>query len=359
MAERKQWMQSVSTDPCWRCYGVSAELKDRPFSGEAALPVIALREGHCKGECTVDWSQKRVVVTGGGGFLGTHMVQRLRAAGCEKPFVVRRRDYDLTHEEQVEKLFREHPADIVVHLAGLVGGNLHYAWKSGAEKLICAGAGCAYPEHAPLPLNEANYWDGFPQQTSFAYALAKRALHAQSMAYWNEYKFPAIVTLPGNIFGPHDNFDLDHAHVLPALVRKFVGASAVEHGKGEQIVVWGSGKAARDFVYAGDVAEGILRAAEVYDRAELVNLSCGREYSIREVVDTLVEITGFKGEIVWDTSKVEGQSHRMFDTGKAERELGFHARTSLQDGLRLTVEWYIKHEAQARNETSDPECNRG
>ena len=322
----------------------------------------------------VDWGKKRVLVTGGGGFLGTHVVKGLRAAGCKDLFVARRRDYDLSQEEQAAKLFREHPADIVVHLAGLVGGNapnqkwpaqffyqnlmmgtltLHYSWKSGAEKFICAGAGCAYPEHASLPLKEENYWDGFPQQTSFAYALAKRTLHAQSMAYWNEYRFPSIVTLPGNIYGPYDNFDLEHAHVLPALVRKFIEASAVDQGKGQAVAVWGSGKPARDFVYAGDVAEGMLRAVETYDQAELVNLSSGREYTIREVVESLVEITGFEGEITWDVSKAEGQSHRMFDTSKAERDLGFQARTSLREGLKLTVEWYREHGAGARNEPDD------
>ena len=292
-------------------------------------------------------------------------------AGCRNPFVVRRTEYDLTKEDQAARLFNEHPADIVVHLAGLVGGNapnqkypadfyyqnlmmgtfsLHYAWKSGAEKFVCAGAGCAYPEHAPLPLKEESYWDGFPQQTSFAYALAKRALHAQALAYWNQYRFPAIITLPGNIYGPHDNFDLEHAHVLPALVRKLIEASEVDHGKGKVVVVWGSGKPARDFVYAGDVAEGMVRAVEVYDRAELVNLSCGREYTIREVVEALVEITGFKGKIAWDTSKAEGQSHRMFDTSKAERDLGFHSQTTLLDGLRRTVEWYCNHKESARNQ---------
>lgn len=321
----------------------------------------------------MDWSKKRVLVTGGGGFLGTHLLAKLQAAGCKNPFVARRSEYDLSQEEQAARLFREHPADIVFHLAGLVGGNmpnqkwpaqffyqnlmmgtlaLHYSWKSGAKKFICAGAGCAYPEHAPLPLKEESYWDGFPQQTSFAYALAKRTLHAQSLAYWNEYRFPAIVTLLGNIYGPSDNFDLEHAHVLPALIRKFVEAAAIDHGKGQSVVVWGSGKPARDFVYVGDVAEGMVRAAEVYDRAELVNLSCGREYSIREVVETLVAITGFEGEIIWDVSKPEGQQHRMFDTTKAEHDLGFHARTSLHDGLKLTAEWFCMHGAGARKEFS-------
>ncbi len=322
----------------------------------------------------MDWTKKRVLVTGGGGFLGTHLLERLRSAGCIDPFVVHHSEYDLSQEEQTARLFREHPADIVFHLAGLVGGNwpnqkwparffyqnlmmgtlaLHYSWKSGAEKFIGAGAGCAYPEHAPLPLKEESYWDGFPQRTSFAYALAKRTLHAQSLAYWNEHRFPAIVTLLGNIYGPNDNFDLENAHVLPALIRKFVEAAAMDHGKGQTVVVWGSGKPARDFVYVGDVAGGMVRAAEVYDRAELVNLSSGQEYTIRETVEALVEITGFEGKITWDVSKPEGQEHRMFDTSKAEHDLGFHARTSLREGLTLTVEWYRRHGTEAHRETRE------
>ena len=232
---------------------------------------------------------------------------------------------------------------------------LHYSWKSGAEKFMCAGAGCAYPEHAPLPLKEDTYWDGFPQQPSFAYALAKRTLHAQSMAYWDEYRFPAIVTLPGNIYGPYDNFDLEHAHVLPALVRKFVEASAIEHGKDQTVVVWGSGKPARDFVYAGDVAEGMLRAAEVYDRAELVNLSSGREYTIREVVETLVDDHWLRRENhLGSVQSPKGRVIVCSIQAKPNDDLGFRARTSLQDGLRLTVEWYRMHAAVARKEVDIP-----
>ena len=318
----------------------------------------------------IDWTNQRVLVTGGVGFLGSHMVEKLRARGCRDVFVFRSKDFDLTKEEQVSRLFQEHPADIVIHLAGLVGGvypnmmwpaqyfyqnlmmgvlTMHYAWKSGVRKFVCAGAGCGYPEKAPMPLKEESFWDGFPQQPSYAYSLAKRMLHVQSMAYWQQYQFPAIVTIPGNIYGPSDNFDLENAHVIPALVRKFVEATAAGSGKTEKVVVWGSGKPTRDFVYAGDVAEGMLQAADAYDSAQLVNLSSGREHAVREVVDALTQITGFKGEVVWDTSKPEGQSRRLFDVGKAKRDLGFEAKTSLYEGLKITADWYRQHRGEARN----------
>lgn len=313
------------------------------------------------------WTGKRIMVTGGAGFLGSHVVEKLRQTDGAEIFVVRSRDYDLTKEEQAARLFEEHPADVVIHLAGLVGGigankerpadffyqnimmgvlTMHYAWKAGAQKLIAAGAGCGYPEHAPMPLKEESFWDGFPQQESAPYSLAKRMLHVQSIAYWRQYRFPAIITIPGNIYGPYDNFDLDSAHVIPALVRKF--AEAADQGRGE-VEVWGTGKPTRDFVYAGDVAEGLVRAAEVYDRSQLVNLTAGRETSIREVVDELVQITGFDGKIEWDRSRPDGQARRVFDVSRASRELGFEARTTLHSGLTHTLEWYRAQPAQVDN----------
>jgi GDP-L-fucose synthase len=319
------------------------------------------------------WSERRVLVTGGGGFLGSHVVEALEQAGCRDIVVVRSRQYDLTRETDVERLFSEVEVDVVLHLAGLVGGigsnkqrpadfffqnimmgvlTLEHARRAGVEKLVAAGAGCGYPEHAPLPLSEDDFWSGFPQQESAPYSLAKRMLHVQSLAVWRQYRFPAIVTIPGNIYGPYDNFDLEHAHVVPALVRKFVEATAgEEHGTVE---VWGSGRPTRDYVYAGDVARGMLRAAEVYDEPQLVNLSTGRETSVREVVEVLGEITGFRGEIVWDASRPDGQSRRRFDVSKAARELGFECTTSLRDGLRRTVEWYRDHRDEARNVMSFP-----
>jgi GDP-L-fucose synthase len=333
------------------------------------------------------WKDKRVVVTGGGGFLGSHVLEKLRAAGCEHVFVVRSADYDLTREESATRLFADLAAgeaagqawpksdsgsatDVVLHLAGLVGGigsnaarpadffyqnimmgvlTMHHAWKSGANKFVAAGAGCGYPEAAPLPLSEESFWDGFPQTLSAPYSLAKRMLHVQSIAYWRQHKFPAIVTIPGNIYGPHDQFDLEHSHVVPGLVRKFVEATEPDTGS-DQVGVWGSGTPTRDFVYAGDVAEGILKAAEVYDEPALVNLSSGTEASIRELVDTLAEITGFTGETVWDASRPDGQERRLFDVSKAKKDMGFACSTSLRDGLELTVDWYRANRHEARNE---------
>jgi GDP-L-fucose synthase len=304
------------------------------------------------------WTGKHIIVTGGGGFLGSHVVEKLRHTDCAEIFIARSRDYDLRCESEVARLFAEHRADVVIHLAGYVGGiganqkypadffyqnimmgvlTMHYAWKSGVKKFVAAGAGCGYPERAPLPLKEENFWDGFPQAESAPYSLAKRMLHVQAIAYWRQHRFPAVVTIPGNIYGPYDNFDLENAHVVPALVRKFV--TAVDEGRPE-VAVWGSGKPLRDFVYGGDVAEGMLRAAEVYDGAELVNLSAGTATSIREVVETLTNITGFSGRIVWDASRPDGQAERRMNVTKASRDLGWSARTPLRTGLQATVDWY-------------------
>ena len=313
------------------------------------------------------WNGKRVMITGGGGFLGSHVIEKLGETEAEEIFSVRSRDFDLTKEDQVISLFDEHPADIVIHLAGLVGGigsnkafpadyyyqnllmgifTLHYAWKTGAQKVIAAGAGCGYPEHAPMPLKEESFWEGYPQQESAPYSLAKRMLHTQSVAYWQQYNFPIVVTIPGNIYGPYDNFDLEHAHVIPALVRKFV--EAVDDGY-DQITVWGTGKPTRDFIYAGDAADGILKAAEVFDKPVLLNLSAGEDISIAKVVKTLVDLTGFTGKIVWDTSRPDGQMRRVFDMGKAKKHLNFKASTDLEEGLKSTIDWYRMHRSEARN----------
>ena len=313
------------------------------------------------------WTDKKVLVTGGRGFVGRHVLAALaKKDEIAEVFNVRSDETDLTKEDQVQALFEKVRPDYVIHLAGLVGGilankerpadffhenllmgthTLHWAWKSGAKKLVAAAAGCGYPEHAPMPLKESDFWSGFPQTPSAPYSLAKRMLHVQSMAYWRQHRFPAVITLPGNLYGPHDNFHLRDAHVIPALVRKFV--EAVDAGA-PSVEVWGSGKPTRDFFYAGDFATYVLKALEVYDESVLVNMSSGEEHSIREVIELLQELTGFRGDIVWNTEFPDGQLRRQFDMSKARDELDFVAPTSLRDGLRETVDWFRENREGAR-----------
>lgn len=332
------------------------------------------------------WSDKKVVVTGGAGFLGTHVIEKLQHAGCKQVYVVRSKDYDLTSQDAAADLFsdlragktgwshgngsKEPPVDIVIHMAGLVGGiaanqarpadffyqnlmmgvlTLHESWKAGATKFVAAGAGCGYPEHVSMPQKEENFWDGYPQKDSAPYSLAKRMLHIQSISYWDQHKFPAIVTIPGNIYGPHDNFDLEKAHVIPALIRKFVEATEPSAQPHNEVEVWGDGTPTRDFVYAGDVADGILLAGELYSRPALVNLSSGTETGIKQVIDHLTNISNFDGAIRWDTSRPNGQERRSFDVSKAKRELGWQARTSILKGLAKTTNWYRANRLIARN----------
>ena len=304
------------------------------------------------------WSSKKVLVTGGGGFLGSHVVNKLKEKDCTEIIVIRKNDYDLTKEEQVKAMFEKYHPEVVIHLAGLVGGilpnklrpaeyfynnlmmgtfMLHYSWLYGTEKFTAAGAGCGYPINAPIPLKEESFWDGFPQSESAPYSLAKRLLHIQSIAYRQQYNFNSIICIPGNIYGPYDNFNLLDAHVIPALVRKF--ADAVYYKSG-QVEVWGSGAPTRDFVYAGDVAEGMIKATEIYDNSEIVNISSGKETSIKQVVETLKNITGFSGDIRWDCMRPDGQLRRCFDVTKAKRELCFEAATDIKTGLEKTIEWY-------------------
>jgi len=306
----------------------------------------------------VDISKKIVLVTGGAGFLGRFVVSRLKERGCRKVFVPRSKDYNLVQYSNVKRLYRDAHPDIVIHLAAVVGGiganrenpgrffyeNLMMGAQMieegrlyGVEKFVCIGTICAYPKVSPIPFKEENLWNGYPEETNAPYGIAKKVLLVQLQAYKQQYGFNGIYLLPVNLYGPYDNFDLETSHVIPALIKKCF--DAMREGR-DEIVVWGTGKATREFLYVEDAAEGVLLAAERYDGAEPVNLGAGFEISVKDLVAKIVELTGFKGRIVWDTSKPDGQPRRMLDTSKAERYFGFKAKTTFDDGLKETIAWY-------------------
>jgi GDP-L-fucose synthase len=303
------------------------------------------------------WSGQRVVVTGGAGFLGSFVVAALRERGVE-PFVPRSREYDLRKEADIGRMLAAARPHMILHLAAVVGGiganrdnpgrflydNLimgaqlmEHARQAGVAKFVAIGTVCSYPKFAPVPFRETDLWNGYPEETNAPYGLAKKMLLVQSQAYREQYGFNSIFLLPVNLYGPRDNFDPRSSHVIPALIRKCV--DAVESGAPE-IVVWGTGRATREFLYVEDAAEAIVLAAEAYDRSEPVNLGTGSEISIRDLVGLIARQTGFTGRIVWDASKPDGQPRRMLDTARAAEYFGFVAKTSFEEGLRKTIEWY-------------------
>ena len=312
----------------------------------------------------IDWSQQRVVVTGGAGFLGRHVVVALERREPAGIFVPLRQNYDLREGEAIRDLLRDARPTLVIHLAASVGGIganrahpadffydnlmmgaqlLHESWRAGVAKFVAIGTVCAYPKFTPIPFREEELWNGYPEETNAPYGLAKKMLLVQSQAYRQQYGYNSIFLLPTNLYGPGDDFDPEASHVIPALIRKCL--EAAERGD-ETIEAWGDGSPTREFLYVSDAAEGITLAAERYDDSEPVNLGSGFEISIRDLLTTIARHTGFGGRIVWDTTKPNGQPRRALNTERAAERFGFRATTGFDEGLRRTVEWYRQTRAE-------------
>lgn len=312
------------------------------------------------------WKNKRVVVTGGAGFLGQSVVARLGRTDCADVFVPRRLEYDLRTLEAIRRMLQDARPDIVIHAAGIVGGiganrahpaeffydNLmmgvqlmHESWKFGVEKFLAIGTVCAYPKFTPVPFREEELWNGYPEETNAPYGLAKKMLLVQSQAYREQYGFNSIFLLPVNLYGTGDNFDPDSSHVIPALIKKCMDAKFENAG---EIVVWGDGTPTREFLYVEDAADGVVLATERYNKSEPVNLGSQFEISIKDLVNLIARLTGFQGKIVWDASKPNGQPRRKLDTSRAEKEFGFRASIPFEEGLRNMIARYVETIAAAR-----------
>jgi len=307
----------------------------------------------------MDLTNSRILVTGGAGFLGSAVVRLLRERGCENISIPRSREYDLVRGSDVERLIREVRADVIIHLAARVGGIganrahpaaffydnammgiqlMEQARLFGAKKFVSIGTVCAYPKYTPVPFREEDLWNGYPEETNAPYGLAKRMLLVQGQAYREEYGFNSIYLLPVNIYGPGDNFDPKSSHVIPALIKRFVEAK--EQGD-DRVVNWGDGSPTRDFLFVDDAAEALVLATERYEGPEPVNLGTGQEISMRELAETIADLVGYHGEMLWDTTKPNGQPRRKLDTSRARELFGFEAATPLSEGLRRTVSWYL------------------
>ncbi len=307
---------------------------------------------------------KRICITGGKGFLGNHLAEKFKLKDYKNIFTADIDEYDFRIIDDIIRLYDEIKPNIVIHCAARVGGIganqeypgeffydniimgtqlMEYARRYDIEKFVGIGTVCCYPKITALPFKEENLWDGYPEETNAAYALAKKMLLVQSQAYRQQYGFNSIFLMPVNLYGPGDSFDPGRSHVIPALIKKCV--DAIESEK-DEIVVWGTGKASREFLFVEDCAEAIVLATERYNRSDPVNIGSGFEITIKKLVDLIVELTGFKGRVIWDSTKPDGQPRRMLDTSKAEREFGFKASTSFEDGLKVTIDWYARHRKQ-------------
>ncbi len=303
---------------------------------------------------------KRVIVTGGAGFLGKFVVSALKKKKCQSIVVPRSKDYDLRKESRIKALFKKHQPDIIIHLAARVGGiganrknpgkffydNLimgvqlmEQARLFGVEKFVAVGTICAYPKFTPVPFREKDLWEGYPEETNAPYGLAKKMLLVQGQAYRQQYGFNVIYLLPVNLYGPGDNFSSESSHVIPAIIKKC--CDAVKEKK-KSIIVWGTGKSTREFLYVEDAARAVVLASEKYNKKEAVNIGSGFEISIRKLVDLIVKLTGFEGKVIWDRSKPDGQPRRKLDIAKAKKEFGFRAKTDFETGLKKTIDWYNK-----------------
>ncbi len=304
------------------------------------------------------WEDKCVIVTGGSGFLGSFVVEKLKQRGAMDIFIPRSSEYDLRHPESITQMLQEHRANMIIHLAALAGGIganrarpaeffydnlmmgvplLHKAWEKNVDKFVAVGSVCSYPKYTPLPFKEENLWDGYPEETNAPYGLAKKMLLVQSQSYRQQYGYNSIYLMPVNLFGPRDNFDLETSHVIPALIRKAVEAG--ERGD-KKILVWGDGSPTREFLYVEDAADGIVTAAEKYNGDQPVNLGSGFEISIKDLVEMIIKMTGFEGQLVWQTDKPNGQPRRGLDVSRAKNYFGWSAQVPFEEGVRRTIEWY-------------------
>lgn len=321
------------------------------------IPYLLTIQGRLK----MNLKEKRIVVTGGSGFLGQHVVNNLKKRGCKDIFIPRSKDYDLRNEIDIKNMLENYYPDIIIHLAAVVGGIGANKKNPGkffydnlimgtqlieqsrlyeVEKFVAIGTICSYPKFAPVPFMESDIWDGYPEETNAPYGLAKKMMLVQSEAYREQYGFNSIFLLPVNLYGPSDNFDLETSHVIPAIIRKCI--DAINNGD-KSITLWGTGNVTREFIFVADAAEGIVLSTEKYDESNPVNIGSGIEITIKELANTIKQLTGFNGEIIWDHSKPDGQPRRKLDTQLAESKFGFVAQTDLITGLKETIKWYIEN----------------